>query len=155
MLFEAYFLTGQYGRFYGDNSYFLVVTEGVLKFLEERNRLYDRIEREANEAKLAAQKPGITWEEYCHSKGIVGTPPPPGHLTYNRMLEDKRNKEQLLIQEALKSARGVIAMKAKLSNDDYGAMCYAYKKRYGCSPERFIKDHENNSESSEDNSINI
>ena len=149
MLFEAYFMSGQYGRFFGENSYFLVLTQGILKFLEERNQIYARLDREAAEIKAANQVPGITWEEFCRSKGIVGEPPPPGHLSGQRLLEDKRNKEQIHIQQVLISARGVIAMKNQLSKDDYGAMCYAFRKRYGSSPEKYIATHEEKSVSTE------
>ena len=80
MLFEFYFIAGQYGRFYGESSYFLTITQGLLKFLEERKLLYAVIEREAEEAKLPRREVGISWEEHCRSMGIVGKPPQPGHL---------------------------------------------------------------------------
>ena len=149
MLFECYFKAGQYGRFYGENSYFLVITEGLIKFLQERNQLYAMLEREEAEAKAMDKKPGITWEEYCRSKGVVGEPPPPGHLSGNRLLEDKLNKEQMLIKQTIESAKGVIAMKDNLSEDDYGAMRYAFRKRYGSYPEKYLATHEERSVSTE------
>ena len=149
MLFECYFKAGKYGRFYGENSYFLVITEGLSKFLQERNQLYAIIEREEAEAKAAHDVPGITWEEHCRSKGVVGEPPPPGHLSGKRLLEDKRNKEQMLIQQTIESAKGVIAMKDKLSKDNYGAMRYGFRKRYGSYPEKYLATHEEKSVSAE------
>ncbi len=149
MLFECYFKSGKYGRFYGENSYFLVITEALTKFLQERNQLYAMLEREEAEAKAAHDVPGITWEEHCRSKGVVGEPPPPGHLSGKRLLEDKRNKEQMLIQQTIESAKGVIAMKDKLSKDNYGAMRYGFRKRYGSYPEKYLATHEEKSVSAE------
>ena len=55
----------------------------------------------------------------------------------------------MLIKQTIKSAKGVIAMKDKLSKDDYGAMRYAFRKRYGSNPEKYLATHEKKSVSAE------
>ena len=80
MLFESRFLGGKYEQFYGETSYVLAITRSLRMFCRELRIIYEMIEAEKS---LQADKScdHITWEEYCKSKGYMGTPPSPGHLS--------------------------------------------------------------------------
>ena len=67
------FKAGKYGRFYGGDSYALVVTEAMSQFMVERENYYAEIERERTEKKIAESKKGaITFEEYKRMKAEKG-----------------------------------------------------------------------------------
>ena len=53
LLFVSRFKAGKYGRFYGGDSYALVVTEAMSQFMAERENYYAVIERERTEKKIA------------------------------------------------------------------------------------------------------
>ena len=73
MLFVSRFESGKYGRFYGDTSYALVVTESINQFMVEREHYYADIEREQAKAKIAKEKVGtITFDEYKKLKQSRG-----------------------------------------------------------------------------------
>ena len=65
LLFLSWFKAGKYGRFYGGDSYALVITESLHKFWEERSSYYAQIEREnAARKREEESKNTITYEEY-------------------------------------------------------------------------------------------
>ena len=73
MLFLSRFKAGMYGRFYGGDSYALVVTTALQQFIEERAVFYDKIEREeTNRRLLEDKKDAITFEEYKRRKEARG-----------------------------------------------------------------------------------
>ena len=73
LLFVSRFKAGKYGRFYGGDSYALVVTEAMSQFMIERENYYAEIERERTEKKIAESKKGaITFEEYKRMKEANG-----------------------------------------------------------------------------------
>ena len=73
MLFVSRFESGKYGRFYGDTSYALVVTESINQFMVEREHYYADIEREQMKKKIANEKSGtVTFEEYKRMKAERG-----------------------------------------------------------------------------------
>lgn len=73
LLFVSRFEAGKYGRFYGGDSYALVVTEAMSQFMVERENYCAEIERERTEKKIAESKKGaITFEEYKRMKEAKG-----------------------------------------------------------------------------------
>lgn len=73
MLFVSRFMAGKYGRFYGGDSYALVVTEALNTFLAEREHYYADLEREKQEKAIEDGKKGtITYEEYKRMKAEKG-----------------------------------------------------------------------------------
>jgi hypothetical protein len=73
LLFVTRFEGGKYGRFYGGDSYALVVTEALNKFMVEREHYYADIERMRNEKRITeSKKDAITFEEYKRIKEANG-----------------------------------------------------------------------------------
>lgn len=73
LLFVTRFEGGKYGRFYGGDSYALVVTEALNKFMVEREHYYADIERMRNEKRIEeGKKDTITFEEYKRMKEANG-----------------------------------------------------------------------------------
>lgn len=73
MLFVSRFEAGKYGRFYGGDSYALVITESLSKFMVEREHYYADIERMEAERKMEEGKKGaITYAEYKKMKEESG-----------------------------------------------------------------------------------
>lgn len=73
LLFVTRFEGGRYGRFYGGDSYALVVTEALNKFMVEREHYYADIERmRAEKASEERKKDTITFEEYKRMKDANG-----------------------------------------------------------------------------------
>lgn len=74
LFFLARFKGGAYGRFYGDDSYALVVTEALHRFLEERAEYCARVEREKLDRKIAEEdkQPHVTFEEWKRMKEAKG-----------------------------------------------------------------------------------
>ena len=73
LLFVTRFEGGKYGRFYGGDSYALVVTEALNKFLVEREHYYADIERIRNDKQMEeSKKDTITFEEYKRRKEANG-----------------------------------------------------------------------------------
>ena len=73
LLFVTRFEGGKYGKFYGDASYALTVTDALNRFMFEREHYYEDIERERAERKIAESKKGvITFEEYRRMKEAKG-----------------------------------------------------------------------------------
>ena len=73
LLFVTRFEGGKYGRFYGGDSYALVVTEALNKFLVEREHYYADIERIRNDKRIEeGKKNTITFEEYKRMKEANG-----------------------------------------------------------------------------------
>lgn len=74
LLFVSRFEAGKYGRFYGGDSYALVVTEALNKFMVERDHYYADIERREMERKIEESKKGtITYAEYKRQKEAEGS----------------------------------------------------------------------------------
>lgn len=73
LLFITRFEGGKYGRFYGGDSYALVVTEALNKFMAEREHYYADIERIRNDKRIEeSKKDTITFEEYKRRKEANG-----------------------------------------------------------------------------------
>lgn len=73
LLFVSRFKAGKYGRFYGDTSYALTVTEALKTFEAEREHYYADIEREKREKSVEEGKKGVvTFEEYKRMKEAKG-----------------------------------------------------------------------------------
>jgi len=73
LLFVTRFEGGKYGRFYGGDSYALVVTEALNKFMVEREHYYADIERMRNDKRIEeGKKNTITFEEYKRMKEANG-----------------------------------------------------------------------------------
>lgn len=73
LLFVTRFEGGRYGRFYGGDSYALVVTEALNKFMVEREHYYADIERMRADKRIAeSKKDAITFEEYKRMKESKG-----------------------------------------------------------------------------------
>ena len=73
LLFVTRFEGGKYGRFYGGDSYALVVTEALNKFMVEREHYYADIERIRNDKRIEeSKKDTITLEEYKRMKESNG-----------------------------------------------------------------------------------
>lgn len=73
LLFVARFKAGKYGKFYGDTSYALTVTDALNQFMVEREHHYADIEREKRERITEEGKQGtITLEEYKRMKEARG-----------------------------------------------------------------------------------
>lgn len=69
LLFVTRFEGGKYGRFYGGDSYALVVTEALNKFMVEREHYYADIERMKADKKIEeGKKDAISFEEYKRMK---------------------------------------------------------------------------------------
>lgn len=85
MFFIALFKGGTYGRFYGDTSYVLTVTEGLRKFWEERDTYYSMVERELEERKMREEKntPHMSFAEWKKMKEERGEEV---HMTDNGIL---------------------------------------------------------------------
>ena len=73
LLFVTRFEGGKYGRFYGGDSYALVVTEALGKFMVEREHYYADIERMRIDKRIEESKKNtITFEEYKRMKEANG-----------------------------------------------------------------------------------
>lgn len=82
LLFISRFEAGKYGRFYGGDSYALVITESLNKFMVEREHYYADIERERAEKRIEESKKGtISLEEYKKLKEERGETTNP-HLDF-------------------------------------------------------------------------
>lgn len=69
LLFVSRFEAGRYGKFYGDTSYALTVTDALNKFLVERKSTYADIEREKHDKELEKSNIGtVTFWEYKRMK---------------------------------------------------------------------------------------
>ena len=73
LLFVTRFEGGRYGKFYGDTSYALTVTDALNRFMVEREHYYADIERARAEKKIEeSKKDTITFEEYRRMKEESG-----------------------------------------------------------------------------------
>ena len=73
LLFVSRFEAGRYGRFYGETSYALTITEAIKQFMVERENSYADIEREKREKSVEEGKKGVvTFEEYKRMKEAKG-----------------------------------------------------------------------------------
>ena len=73
LLFVTRFEGGKYGKFYGDTSYALTVTDALNQFMVEREHYYADIERIRAEKKIEeSKKDTITFEEYKRRKEANG-----------------------------------------------------------------------------------
>jgi len=73
LLFVSRFKAGKYGRFYGGDSYALVVTEAINKFMVEREHYYADIERMETERRIEEGKRNtMSYAEYKKQKESEG-----------------------------------------------------------------------------------
>ena len=73
LLFVSRFMAGKYGRFYGGDSYALVITESLNKFMVEREHYYADIERMETEKRIAeGKKNTMSYAEYKKQKEAEG-----------------------------------------------------------------------------------
>ena len=151
MLFFYYFKLGKYAEFYGSVDP-LAITKSLREFMRERNVAKYNYERKMEALKEEQDKlNAITYKEYCEKNGID----PTKGLT-SRLLQSSDEVANEQVKEAffsakpkdddvkavLKSAHGTVDNIYGLDSDAYGKMVDAFTKRYGMTPQEYIKKHE-------------
>lgn len=144
MLFENYFLGGRYEEFYGETSYILAITRSLQKFKKDLNIIYQQIKRDRENAAKLEKTPGISWEEFCKNNGMEGKPMPGTVRAEPIKVITKRKKVSVLteVQTGVNSAHAVIDNIYGLEKTGLSQMRDAFRKRYECWPEEYLKDHE-------------
>lgn len=144
MLFESYFLGGRYQEFYGETSYILAITRSLQQFKKDLNDIYWQIERDKEHAKNASFSPGMSWAEYCKLNGIVGRPSPFTPQNKPIKVQTVRKKPSVLteVQAGVNFAHAVLDNTFHFDNSGIAQLYDVFNKRYGCSPEEYLKKHE-------------
>lgn len=144
MLFESYFLGGRYQEFYGENSYILAITRSLQQFKKDLNTIYWQIERDKENARKAVFTPGVSWEQYCKDNGMEGKPYP-GTLQKDPVKVQTLRKQPSAMSEVrvgVNSAHAVLDNTFRLDKVGVAQLRNVFQKRYGCSPEEYLKKHE-------------
>ena len=144
MLFESYFLGGRYQEFYGETSYIMAITRSLQQFKKDLNDIYWKIERDKEHAKNASVIPGMSWAEYCKLNGIVGRPSLCTLQNEPVKVQTVLKKSSVLteVQAGVNFAHAVLDNTFHFDNSGIAKVYDAFKKRYGCSPEEYLKKHE-------------
>ena len=142
MLFVSRFKAGRYGRFYGDTSYALTITQAMNTFMEERNDFYEQIEREEKEHRIAEEKKKehISFEEWKRRKEANGE-----QVNISMSVVEERGRELRVInpiETALESARNLVTNKYNLSMKSLLEMRKVFIAKNGMTPEEFIEKSE-------------
>ena len=151
MLFCFNFKLGKYAEFYGTVDP-LAIMKSLREFMRERNVAIYNYEQKVAALKAEQDKlNAITYKEYCEKRGIDPTKglaqkvlPSPDDVGKGQVQEvffSAKQKEDN-VEEVLKSARGAIDNVFGLDKDGQEKMKYAFKLRYGMTPEEYIKKHE-------------
>ena len=139
MLFFFRFKAARYGRFYGSVDP-LVITSALREFVKERNMEYHRHEQEERERKERESKKNhkpITWDEYCMRQyGEVRTHP------MNRVGKAEKHESSKTDDYYLQSVKNFVADKCKMDKETYERYVEMFRKRYGCTPDEYIKKNE-------------
>lgn len=144
MLFETYFLSGKYEEFYGESSYILAITRSLQKFKKDLNVIYQQIERDKERNKEIDTTTGISWEQYCKDNGMEGKPFPgsikPEPIKVQRVI--KKPTKLTEVQVGCNSAHAVLDNIYKMDKNGVAKLRDCFRKRYGCWPEEYLKEHE-------------
>lgn len=153
MLFFYYFKLGKYAEFYGTVDP-MAITKSLREFMRERNAAKYKYQKEMEALKEEQDKlNAISLEEYCKKKNIK---PEDWNPYIRRVLpsSDEVGKEQVQeaffsakpkednVADVLKSAHGTVDNIFGLDSDTHGKMVDAFTKRYGMTPQEYIKKHE-------------
>ena len=150
MLFCFNFKLGKYAEFYGTVDP-LAITKSLKEFMRERNVAIYNYEKKVEALKNEQDKlNAITYKEYCRRNGID-----PTNRLAQRFLEvsrgDNRQVQEAFfsakpkednVADVLKSAHGTVDNIFGLDSDTHGKMVDAFTKRYGMTPQEYIKKHE-------------
>lgn len=145
MLFESRFLGGKYEEFYGETSYTLAITRSLNQFRKDLNTIYAQIEREQEAKALEEKSPSCSWEEFCRERGMEGKPLPGTAVSEPPVkIRTVLHKVKPLteMEVGINSAHGIIDNIYHLEKAGVNNMRYAFKLRYGCTPEEYLKNHE-------------
>ncbi len=144
MLFETYFLGGRYEEFYGETSYILAITRSLQRFKQDLNTIYWQIEREKEKTVRKETTPGISWEQYCKDRGMEGKPYPGTIKEAPVKVRTVIKKPTKLteVQVGVNSAHAVIDNIYRFDKSGVAQLRDAFRKRYGCWPEDYLKEHE-------------
>lgn len=148
MLFCFNFKLGKYAEFYGTVDP-LAIMKSLREFMRERNVAIYNYEQKVAALKAEQDKlTAITYNEYCEKNGIDPTRRLTGKVLPSENGEQpkatffKSKPKQDNVKDVLKSARGAIDNVFGLDKDGQEKMKYAFKLRYGMTPEEYIKKHE-------------
>lgn len=144
MLFETYFLGGRYEEFYGETSYILAITRSLQRFKQDLNTIYRQIERDKESAARKETTLGISWEQYCKDRGMEGKPYPGTIKEAPIKVRTVVKKPTKLteVQVGVNSAHAVIDNIYRFAKSGVAQLRDAFRKRYGCWPEDYLKEHE-------------
>lgn len=153
MLFCHRFKSGEYGDFYGGVSP-LTITTALRKFIHDRAVAIDRKEQEKREEEMEeSRKNAITWEEYCRRRGTEGQMSP--ILSTQKKIQSQSHpsvfmkKNECYMRSVLASAHGIVDNPHGYDVEFLQAAAQNFQRRYGCTAEDFIKEHEKGSRESE------
>lgn len=144
LLFLSRFKSGSYGRFYGGDSYALVITEALHTFWSERSEYYAQIEREEAEKKIAEERkqPKMTFKEWKAIKEANGE-----KVNIGMSVVEERGKELHVlnpIESLVESAQNLVTNKYGLQMKSLLEMRKAFREQNGMTPEEVIEKHNNN-----------
>ncbi|MBR1527095.1 MAG: hypothetical protein IJ640_10645 [Prevotella sp.] len=147
MLFCFNFKLGKYAEFYGTVDP-LAIMKSLREFMRERNNAIYNYERKIEALKLEQDKlNAITYKEYCEKNGIDPTkrlankvlPSENGEQPKTTFFLAKRKDDS--VDDVLKSARSAVDNVFGLDKEGCENMKYAFKRRYGMTPEEYIEKH--------------
>mgnify|MGYP006916106911 FL=1 len=154
MLFCHRFKSGQYGDFYGGVSP-LTITTALRQFINDRAAAIERKEQENREKEMEeSRKYAISWEEYCKRKGSERQISP--ILSVQKRIQSQSHplefmkKNVCYMSSILASAHGIVDNPHGYDFEFLQAAAQNFQRRYGCTAEDYIKEHEKDSESSEE-----
>lgn len=139
MLFVSRFKSGMYGRFYGDTSYVLTITEGLKTFWSERETYYAQVEREKVEQKIAEEKkkPHISFEEWKREKEAKGE-----QVNFSMSVVQEEGRSIRIvnpIETLVEKAQNLVTNKYNLSMKSLLEMRKMFKDKNGMTPEEVIE----------------
>lgn len=117
MLFISRFKGGMYGRFYGDTSYALAVTEGLYRFMEERGDIYAQMNRDKEKEQEADyKKKAVSFKEWKARQEAAGEEV---HIAeVETMDRNGRNVRAIRPVETLKEQAGITEERWRSNNHD-------------------------------------
>ena len=140
LLFISRFKAGRYGRFYGDTSYALVMTEALKTFMEERSDYYQQVEREKIDKKLEEEKkqPKISFEEWQKEKEAKGEEV---HLSAVKGVDRSGREVRTLkpLETLVDMAQSLIENRNGLSMKSLLEMRKLFREKNGLTPEEVVE----------------